>query len=173
MAAKKNSKNDSQKIVLVAAVLATIFIIFTYGGQLTGQAVYNGTVEVTVSAVTTCNIEYNGNNAWTTGAGGENISCTKAAGVTDSQCGNVINSSNTGSVAMTVNLTIEDDASSYFTHSSLDLDGVDITSVESSQAIWTVAGQATESGDYFLVTTGATETAGEYDITFNLECDFT
>ena len=113
MAAKKNAINGSQKLVLVAAVLATIFIIFTYGGQLTGQAVYNGTVEVTVSSVTTCNIEYNGNTAWTTGSAGENISCTKAAGTTNAQCGNVINATNSGSVSMTVNLTIVSDSDGF------------------------------------------------------------
>ena len=172
MAAKKNSNNDSQKIIFVAAALALVYVVIVNSGQLTGQAIFNGTIEVDVESVLTCNIEYGGDSAWTTGAAGENISCTKSAGATNSQCGNVINVTNSGSVEMTVNLTIVSDADGFFAQSELDLDGVDITSVEVNNVIWTVPADSADTGDFWLVTVASTEAAGEYDIVFNLECDF-
>jgi len=174
MAAKKRSKDNSQRTLGVAAALAVVFVIVVYGGQLTGMPVYNGTLTVTVTDVLTCQ-PYLNNGAWTTGTNGENaMGITASAGQTVADTSADIKVSNTGNTVMDVNLTVTTDSNSYFTQSHLTLNGITYNTAAAKVEIWNnVAAQTQTGASPFTAVVHATEAAGAYPLIFNLNCDFT
>ncbi len=178
MAKKKNS--SQKNLFLFAAAAALIFIIFTQSGQLTGDAVYNGTLSITVSDVETC-APYYGGSAHVEGA---TVSESMAAGTSNEVVGSTFYFINTGSVTMDVNLTTATASGSYCSQSAIDFvtsgtgstaeEDLACTGADADNEVWNnVAGGSTQSGPgSFNTTVGSTEAAATYTMVFDFECDF-